>query len=991
MGNNQSSSNHHNRLSKPKTNTNSPSPPLVVESPVSVSSRYADLSAKGRQQIKETLLSPVDTEHGTTAWRKGEDAVGELGPRTRGRPASVISRSNSRTNSRSNSLSCFGSRQGSSTKLTDLHGSKISLVSNTNTHADLEAAIRLLQEVKKNASPEELAALHEALETASSDPPVSVAEQGLSRRTSVANGSCSSLTRRRSLIQTPGLATRTSPVDGRRKTWNSWKAPKIAPDEEAKWAVSPKGITPINRTLGRAEDSHGTSTPRAQTPGEMDYSHLGSLKLGTLSIVNGAPSPVPSARVMKQRARLVKDDDYFSTAEAGSSSLMMKTTKRGHVKSKSSVLPATAPLYDTIPEPQRKPPAPPMLNYGNCHGTRAHAELHTQSGSQQQLSSSPNPSAYPVTNGANKYAQAYQAYIPYSPFANATTFDREGERSRSDEATGGKEEAARILAGTIFDAPTTAIETSGSSLFNATSPISAPKQQLAKSDQRPAPRTADSGYSSGGSFRTGSRSRQSAISSTSSMASRSGKDGEHAMAGPGLSHKSVSRAIIVEPAVVQAQEAKVYRQPPPPLHIPSQSGRSSDILSPTSTRSAASGDSSSSLPKRLQRRRPSQSELPVVQSCQSIPENIIPDIPNNVRDKFTRRLSHTPGMECLMHTYPSKNHVTTTESKDDSASDTPDEAFTQLTELEPERPPTPPAHGRRRSLSLFRRKSTAGNVHADKEDREALPGVVDLGSIATSLGSSPYDAAMSRPQRRTVASPTHPHQLGATLPRAKSMVSMDSQAAAELARMRSRDRAPVEPVKTQQQQRRRSYHNLKTEVGEVKASKRRPQSSLYDIPPVPTIDSSMIKAPLSAKPRLENGAEQISNLGFGARSNATDQAVSQRIDRHDQNQAEVDWDAHSRLWRQRRKSIGAGLRTNAGFGEASASTVNSRNMPPPRENKVNWDRYSGGLEYNYEGRGNISGSAGTRHLHSAASSKSLKWRNQYGVDLSDVPIMLQRA
>jgi hypothetical protein len=58
-------------------------------------------------------------------------------------------------------MSCFGSKHGSTTKLTELHGSKISLVSNP--QADLEAAIRLLQEVKKNASPEDLAALRKFL------------------------------------------------------------------------------------------------------------------------------------------------------------------------------------------------------------------------------------------------------------------------------------------------------------------------------------------------------------------------------------------------------------------------------------------------------------------------------------------------------------------------------------------------------------------------------------------------------------------------------------------------------------------------------------------------------------------------------------------------------------------------------------------------------------------------------------------------------------
>jgi len=732
--------------------------------------------------------------------------------------------------------------------------------------------------------------------------------------------------------------------------------------------VTSKGITPINRlvALDLAEDRHDAPTQRAQTPGELDYSHLGSLKLGTLSIVNGAPSPAPSTRITQQRSRLVGEDDYFSAADAGSSPLMMKTTRRrGHVKSKSSVLPATAPLY-----PQRDPPAVPTLNYTSPEGPRKVPTVDPR----PALESVVHP---PTTNeggtlhshDASKYAQDYQAYLPNSPFANAKTFGHHYCEERF-ETTGASpsEEAARILAGTIFDAPTTAIETSGSSLFTVTSPAPAPEKPKAKQSQRPAPRTADSGYSSGGSLRTGSRSRQSAISTTSSKPSSS-KDGVDVAKSfsPDSSHESVSHAGPVE-------------------------GASEAMLSPTSTHSVASKsstDSSSSAQRRLQRRRPSQPELPVVQSCQSIPENVIPDVPNSVRAKFTRRLSHTPGMECLTHTYPSKDHVTATESVGESADVAANEIFTQLTELEPERPPTPPAHGRQRSLSLFRRKSTVGSADAHKED-----GVVDLGSIASSLGSSPYDAAMSRPQRKTVTSPTHPHQLGAPLPRAKSMVSMDSQAAAEFARMRSKDRALVEQEKPPQ--RRRSHHNLKMEVGEAKASKRRPQSALHDIPPVPAIDSSMLKAPLSAKPRLESEMAQKTNLSFSARSQAKGQVVSQHVDSYEQQQPNVaqhnvDWDAHTRHWNQRRKSIGEGLKAHAGCNEASASTVNSRNMPPAREDMANWGRYSGGLEYNYEGQGKISGSAGTRQLHSAASSKSLHWRNQYGVDLSDVPIMLQRA
>ncbi|KAH7401833.1 hypothetical protein DE146DRAFT_442950 [Phaeosphaeria sp. MPI-PUGE-AT-0046c] len=966
MGNNQSTVGHHNRLSKPKTNTNSPAPPSAIESPVSLKSRYTDLSAKGRYHVQETSLSPLETENGWPS--KDEDAVGELAPHPRGRPLSIISRSNSRansrtnsrTNSRSNSLSCFGSRQGSTTKLTDLHGSKTSL----NGQVDLEAAIRLLQEVKKNGSPEDLAALHEALDSSAHSALPTLNGPVLSRRTSSANGSCSSLTRRRSLVQTPGLATRNSPVEGRRRTWNSWRAPQIAPEEEAKWAVKSKAPPNRQSMHGAMATTPRYYSPRAQTPSEMDYSHLGSLQLGTLSIVNGAPSPAASARMVLHKSQPRGEVDYFTAAEAGTSPLAMKTKRRGHAKSKSSVLPATAPLYNLDTQKTAQPARPKTQHSKPRRDNQDSTYTFQQTGESAKTFRITNGSTDCDDHDAKKYAQDYQAYIPYSPFALKFPQAEENESRLLGDETSFRDEAAQILAGATFDAPTTATESSGSVLFPSTVPrVGVSGDQPKKSNIRPSPRTSDSGYSSGGSLTE--RGRRSADSSR-----KCGKEERTA------------------------------------LHIPDRLERpstSESLLSPISPCSVASKSSTDSIrsttQRRLQRRRPSQPELPVIQSCQSIPEGTIPDVPDNVRAKFTRRLSHTPDMECLTQTFPSKDHVLTRETAADPPEAAPAEIFTQLTELEPERPPPQPAHERHRSLSLFRRKSTVENKEVDTEDTDAPLGVVDLGTIASSLGSSPYDAAMTGQRRKSVTSPTHPHQLGSTLPRAKSMVSMDSEAAVEFARMRSKDRALME--QHMPRQRRRSFHNLKIEAGEAKASKRRPQYSPHDIPPVPAmpaIDPSMLKAPLSATPRLGRETEQkAQGASFSARCQTKSEVVPQLVYKYDQQEQKVpaqtlEWDEHARHWSHRRKSVGEGLRTRASFNEASASTINSRNNTQPRVDMAAWGRYSGGLEYNYEGRDHgVGGSAGTRSHHSAASSKSMQWRNQYGVDFSDVPVFLQRA
>lgn len=151
----------HNRLSKPRTNTNSkPASPVISnEIPCSDSSRYTDPAARNRQQTRDSILSPFSKEAGSAIWSDHDICDIETVVEGRGRRSTNVSRSNSRAHSRSGSmLRSFGrSRRNSTVNLNSLPDSKTSLASTT--QADIEAAIRLLQLVKKNASPEELAAL----------------------------------------------------------------------------------------------------------------------------------------------------------------------------------------------------------------------------------------------------------------------------------------------------------------------------------------------------------------------------------------------------------------------------------------------------------------------------------------------------------------------------------------------------------------------------------------------------------------------------------------------------------------------------------------------------------------------------------------------------------------------------------------------------------------------------------------------------------------
>lgn len=158
-GNGQSTT-QHNRLSKPRTNTNSKSASPIVSNDIFYpESQCVDLSAKCREQIHESMMSPMSREAASAIWSDQDVVDTEPTVEVRGRRSTMVSRSNSRAHSRSGSAlrSFVRSRRNSTTNLKNLPESKVSLVSTT--QSDVEAAIRLLQEVKKNASPEDLVAL----------------------------------------------------------------------------------------------------------------------------------------------------------------------------------------------------------------------------------------------------------------------------------------------------------------------------------------------------------------------------------------------------------------------------------------------------------------------------------------------------------------------------------------------------------------------------------------------------------------------------------------------------------------------------------------------------------------------------------------------------------------------------------------------------------------------------------------------------------------
>lgn len=791
--------------------------------------------------------------------------------------------------------------------------------------------------------------------------------------------------RRKSLVHTPGIATRTPKPERHRRTWNSWKAPPIKPGDEHKWQAPQKGPSPLDRFV--ALDLADTGL----TPGESDYApSLLGYKPGTLMIVNGAPSPAASTVEVSRIVQAHEKIDYFSSAGPNPSPLAESSVT---IHSKPRSMSAVG-----VREMQQRRTSDPAAEE-KIPITYIKPDVKPKKRPQSIAVSTRRSS-----QSADTLARDYQAYIPYSPFGTQRSFynDWQDQEVSTDElfledlTPSPESEELVELSATI----THVVEFSPPSTASSTDAIETPKNQTF----RPSPkslRTSDSGYSSisssGGSVNAATNEQQQHPRSLR-------------VAIPPHAILSASRRPTVADLAERFEQSLLATAPRPAhgrtlsLDIPRGMAElpSMDLVAaPSTPQSTTTGKPERRQTRRLQKRRPSQAQVPVVQSDEPS-RGVVPEVPEDVRAKFTRRMSATPGMECLTRTYPSKDHTNSAESRTSLSTIGP---ILSPTQLEPDHVPARPSRGRR--MSFFRRKSWVERKDKVKEDELPSPKVLDLGTIAVSLGASPYDPSMfgSFQPKEIVENPTHPHQLGnaRSHSRSRSAVSMSSDTAAEYARMRSKDRAVLPEMEGVQMphHHRKPRRMPKMEIGEGARSKRRTQDFHFDqTPPMPTIDHAKYAAPLSAKPRLENAGTHLANQSR-QRANSRPQSPLRpdhtrppSAHRNVDWEHKVDWEKHALQWSQRRKSIGEHLRprpvVEAVENVAPSPAPRGRPMSYTAHELTTLGRYSGGLDYDHEGRGQIGGSAGTRQLHSHTAPKSMHFRQSYGVDLSDVPIFVRR-
>ncbi|KAL2023504.1 hypothetical protein VTK56DRAFT_2112 [Thermocarpiscus australiensis] len=157
--------------------------------------------------------------------------------------------------------------------------------------------------------------------------------------------------RRRSVIQTPGVATRSS--SGR----DTPTAPKLnfrlshppTPSLSRQQSSESYRGGVLSMPLGVHDPN---SAPRVVTPCEEKYQSIGAFKLGSLRITNGSPSPVSAEVVKSGDEELgVSDgtahDGYFDRAEAPETGITAGTAAQ-HVVGSSEILPR-------VGEPQPQP------------------------------------------------------------------------------------------------------------------------------------------------------------------------------------------------------------------------------------------------------------------------------------------------------------------------------------------------------------------------------------------------------------------------------------------------------------------------------------------------------------------------------------------------------------------------------------------------------------------------------------------------------------
>lgn len=991
MGNAQSaiSPRRSHRLSKPPTNTSSSNlltavaqhPDNGVHSfPISISADFDDNEAvntsstgerRSRRDSRQKLRSHL---FGADSESLPRDSIEEETNNCSG-IGSLVNGVKGRLSRSGSLISQLPSARGSATHLINsLSASRRSLALES-TLPDLDESNRMLQEIKDKAENDEWAARNHGTspvdETSAQDFPYTPI-------------------RRRSLL-TPGIATRI-PLDILRKPP---PPDHLLTQADRDYYFNPQypESSPLSQleSLDLAEEEWIPPVRRTETPCELDYSHLGGLKLGTLRIMNGCASPAPSdltpgttPGINRRRSSpdLKKDEDYFTASEghaSGDEALYTNNDSFRPAKGDNIGM-STSRAKLIVP---RTPRSGSPLKY------ERREEGFFEVGGSMDVSLQPPPStSNPLAlfefpswspDRASYIAHEYMSELPDSPFSFENTPAHESSTleatSKNTEFDDELFEDEGIVTSPLetYDILRTETASCNSNLRRGQEIY---YQDASQSPDSPAKTTlskADSGYSSTSSLRSvrngwASKSQEvkDSIAIESTIEPRASP--AEILKGPG--------AEVVRPGVTLSKPATRAALPTRPSILVKPKPATAPAITTVSTfrgssETVATLSSTKSMPtegeygqKKLRKPRPLSQPVPAkyitVQGYRELSQSHIPPIPSEVAAKHAARLQEFPVLE---HTYPSLHHTRSNST-----------CSSILPQIVPIRFPSPgpnALNGRTLPNLPVKESKKTGNTaprhppHRDystikpsKAERRSscqrAPGqcglvttmatIADFGTVTESLGRGPYDAARSvlpakLPKGADNRHLSLPHNISSTMPRARSMTGMDAVAAAELARLRSKTIVERDSLSWAEKQK------LFNDRGGIPGKHIRPSNLVLDAPPVPSpptaeeVEQKELQRPSSehartpVRPTASRSKTEVSEKYLPSNKLVKNKPQQTPTLTKDSHTAAIEfhksWEPHRQAWRLRRKSAGDGLLANR-----STSAELDHPEPPPHRSGI---------------------------------------------------------
>lgn len=730
---------------------------------------------------------------------------------------------------------------------------------------DVAAAIALLQELKKRASPEDLILLHKALL------PARNVERAISpaKADSRDNDEILSPLIRRSSLLPAGVKTRLSRELLRNFSENNVATRSASVSREKAPVAIPTLDMPLNfealDLAGGASDSQGT---RPVTPSDF-FPQIGTYKMGSLRITNGAASPEPG-RLLSRMEKTGSENSTFPAPESVSGDGFV-TADEGE-SSPECVRPTRATLVDLRAprrsSEERRTRQPDVRARSKSRGPPRCGSEDQRTRPVPQQTEPPN-----VQQRAAEYAQDYAAECeslenPHMPTpALTTTVSRLStvhDESPVEEGANGREEALRKLTGE------TPSDRGQDSRDQKTLGVPRPPMH-AKSD---------SGYSSEASRR--SIVKESNVEEFLLAALDAAEQAERsklkvspnpASGRPSLERiredkVSNSRSPYVQ-QISTSQKTERHRSLPSFFSRKSSSSTSVNTISTTTAPPAKHT-------KRLQKSRP-QSQV-VVQQVVTEPQpplkpepETVPSVPEDLSVNFSRPTRRVDRSSASPQPKP---------VEDDNDSRGRGRSRKQDAKSQPVGKETSPVETTsRRSMSIFRfrSRSRSKSQHRQEDDitvlsitDEPLPSNTfnDFGTVAQSLGQSPYDIATRRVKQMGAYDPSkpwfHPHEISRAAPAPK----VDASSTTQKSRGKSLDRDQQDRARSQSRPR-ESIETSRTSSRPPTRGKSRRSHSVHNIAvprvpePVPELPKQEALAGTFTRPVSKDGTVRVGTIDLG--------------------------------------------------------------------------------------------------------------------------------